>query len=107
MRGGGIPYCPSWGGPLGEHGVGPLDDPLWAGGRCCGGHYVVLPALEDCAPDLRRGVVGVCRRGGGVVMGVAEAGSAERGVAGWCGDLFPLFRKVWVCRVFLLRWGSS
>ena len=34
----GGPYCPWWGGPWGEHGVCPLDDPLWAGGCCCGRH---------------------------------------------------------------------
>ena len=35
--GGGVPYCPWWGGRWGENGVNPLDEPLWAGGRCCGG----------------------------------------------------------------------
>ena len=49
-----------------------------------------MPALEDCNPDLRRGVVTVCRWGGEVVWG-AEAGGAEGGVAGWCGGLFPSF----------------
>ena len=55
VRGGGVPYCPWRGGPWGEHGVCPLDDSLWAGGCCCGDHYVVVPTLEDYAPDLRRG----------------------------------------------------
>ena len=55
--GGGVPYCPWWGGPWGEHGVGPFDEPLWARGCCCGGHYVVVPVLEDCTRDLGRGVV--------------------------------------------------
>ena len=50
MRGGGVPYCPWWGGPWGEHGVCPFDEPLWAGGRSCSGHYVVVPLLEDCTP---------------------------------------------------------
>ena len=52
---GGVPYCPWWGGSWGEHGVGLFDQPLWAGGSCRGGHYVVVPALEDCTPDLRQG----------------------------------------------------
>ena len=107
MRRGGVPYCP-WGrGLWGEHDVGPLDDPLWAGGRFCGGHYVVVPAPEDCTPDFRRGVVAACRRAGEVIVGGAEAGGAEGGVAGWCGGLFPLFQLARVCRVILLRWGSS
>ena len=54
--------------------------------------------LEDCTPDLRRGVVAVCRWGREVVVWGAEAGSVKGGVAGWCGDLFPSF---WVVRV---RW---
>ena len=45
--------------------------------------------------------------GEGVVVGDAEAGGAEGGVAGWCGALFPLFRMALVCRVILLCWGSS
>ena len=107
MRGGGVPYCPWWGGPWGEHGVGPFDEPLWAGGCCGSGHYVVVAALEDYTPDLRRGVVAICRWGREVVVWGAEAGGAEGGVAGWCGNLFPLFRVVRVCWVVLLRWGSS
>ena len=107
VRGGGVPYCPGGRGPCGEHGVGSLDDPLWAGGRCCGGKYIVVPPLEDCTPDLRRGVIAVCRYGGEVVVGGAEGGGAEGGVAGWCVGLFPLFRTARVCPVILLRWGSS
>ena len=107
VRGSGVAYCPWWGGPWGEHGVGPFEESLWAGGRYCGGHYVVVPALEDCTPDLRRGVVAVCRWGWGVVVGGAEASGAEGGVAGWCGGLFPLFRGVPVCWLVLLRWGPS
>ena len=94
MRGGGVPYCPWWGGPWGEHGVCPFDEPLRAGGRSCSGHYVVVQALEDCTPD--------CRRGREVVVWGAEAGGAEGSVAGWCGGLFtakstplgPLHRKL-------------
>ena len=82
VQGGGVPYCPSWGGPWGEHGVCPFEEPLWAVGRCFSGHYVVVPALEDCNPDLRRGVVAICRWGREVVVWGAEAGSAEGGVAG-------------------------
>ena len=107
LRGGSVPYCPWWGGPWGEHGAGPFDDPLWAGGRCFGGHYIVVPLLDDCTPHFQRGVVAVCRWGGEVVVGDAESGGAEGGVAGWCGGLFPLFRMVRVCWVVLLRWGSS
>ena len=59
--GGGFPYCPWWGGPWSEHGVRLFDKPLWAWGCCCGGHYIVVPAFEDCTPDLRQGVVAVCR----------------------------------------------
>ena len=47
---------------------------------------VVVPALEHCAPQLSRGVVGVCRQGGGVVIGAAEAGGAGgrcRGLVQW------------------------
>ena len=51
-------------GPWGGHGVRPPEDPLWAGG-CRGGHYVVVPALEDCTPALRRRLVAVCRGGEG------------------------------------------
>ena len=105
MRGGGVPYCPRWGGRWGEHGVCPFDEPLRAGERSCSGYHVVVPALEDRTPDLRWGVVTVCRWGRGVVVWGAEAGSAEGGVAGWCGGLFPLLRVVRVCWVVLLRWG--
>ena len=107
LRGGGVLYCPWWGGPWGKHGVGPFDDPLWARGRCCGSHYVVVLALEDYTPYLRQGVVPVCRWGGEVVVGGAEAGGAEGGIAGWCGCLFPLFRMVRVCWVVLRCWGWS
>ena len=106
MRGAGVPYCPWWCGPWGEHGVGPFDEPLWAWGCCCGGHYVVVPALEDCTSDLRRGVVAVCRWGREVVVWGAEPGGAEGGVAGWCGSLFPWFRLIRICWVVLLRFGS-
>ena len=68
LRSGGVPYCPWWGGPWGEHGVCPLDEPLRAGGRSCSGHYVVVPALGDCTPDLWRGGVTVCRWGREVVV---------------------------------------
>ena len=83
MLGGGVSYCPWWGGLRGEHGVCPLDEPLRAGGRSRSGYHVVVAALEDCNPDLRRGVVTVCRWGGEVVVWGAEAGGAEGGVAGW------------------------
>ena len=66
-----------------------------------------MPALEDCTPDLRRGLVAVCSWGGEVVLGGAEAVGAEGSVAGWHGGLFPLFRVVRVCWLVLLRWGSS
>ena len=36
--GGGVPYCPWWGGPRGEHAVSPFYEPLWAGGCCRSGH---------------------------------------------------------------------
>ena len=107
MRGGGVPYCPCWGGPWGEHGVCLFDEPIRAGGRSCSGGYVVVPALEDCTPDLRRVVVTVCRWGREVVVWGAEASGAEGGVAGWCGGLFPLLRVVQVGCVVLLCWGSS
>ena len=105
--GGGVPYCPCSGGHWGKHGVGPFDDQLWAGGHCCGGHYIVVPAHEDCTQDLRWGVVAVCRWGGEVVVGGGEAGGAERGVAGWYGGLSSLLGMVRVCLFVLLRWGSS
>ena len=95
MWGGGVPYCPWWGGPWGEHGVCPFDEPLRAGGRSCSGYHVVVAALEDCKPDLGRGVVSVCRWGRGVVVWGAEAGA------------FPLLRVVGVCWVVPLRWGPS
>ena len=66
-----------------------------------------MPALEDSNPDLRRGVVTVCRWGGEVVVWGAEAGGAEGGAAGWCGGLFPLLRVVWVRWVVLLCSGLS
>ena len=105
--GGGVPYCPWWGGPWGEHGFCPFDEPLWAGRRSRSGYNVVVPALEDCNPDLRRGLVTVCRWVGEVVVWGPEAGSAEGGVAGWCGGLFPVLRAVRVRWVVLLRWGPS
>ena len=43
-----------------------------------------MPALENCTPDFRRGVVAVCRWGGAVFIGGAEAGGAKGGVASWC-----------------------
>ena len=107
MRGGGVPYCPWWEDPWGEHGVCPFDEPLRAGGHSCSGHYIVVPALEDCTPDLRQGVVSVCRSEREVVVWGAETGSAEGGVAGWCGGLFPLLRVVLVRLVVPLRWGLS
>ena len=107
MRAGGVPYCPWLCGPRGEHGVSPFDEPLWAGGCCCSGHYVVVPALEDCTPDLRRGLVAVCRWGREVVVWGAEDGGAEGHVAGWCGALFPLFWVVRVRWVVPVCWGSS
>ena len=105
--GGGVPYCPWWGAPWGEHGVCPLEEPLRAGGRSYSGYHVVVAAIEDCTPDLRRGVVSVCRWGREVVVWGAEAGGVEGGVAGWCGGLFPLLRVVRVCWVVPLRWGPS
>ena len=104
---GGVPHCPSWSGLRGEHGVCPLDEPLRAGGRSRSGYHVVVAALEDCNPDLRRGVVIVCRWGGGVVIWGSEAAGAEGGVAVWCRGLFPLLRAVQVRWVVLLRWGPS
>ena len=98
MWGGGVPYCLWWGRLWGKHGVCPFDEPLLARGRSCSGHYVVVPAPEDCNPDLWRGLVTVCRWGREVIVWGAEAGSARGGVAGWCCGLFPLF---WVVRV---RW---
>ena len=88
MPGGGVPYCLCWGGPWGEHGVCPFDEPLRARGRSFSGHHVVPPVIEDCTPDLRRGLVTVCRLGREVIVWGAEAGGAEGGVAGWCGGLF-------------------
>ena len=107
MLGGGVPYCRWWGGLWGEHGVCPLDEPLRAGGRSRSGYHVVVAALEDCNPDLRRGVVTVCRSRGEVVVWGAEAGGAEGGVVGWCGDLFSLLQAVRVRWVVRLRWGPS
>ena len=99
----GSPTAPGAPPPWDEHSVGPFDEPLWAEECCCSGHYVVVPALEDCTPDLRRRVVAVCRWGREVVIWGAEAGGAEGGVAGRFGGLFPLFLVVWVCWVVLLR----
>ena len=107
MLGGGAPYCPWWGGPWGEHGVCPFEEPLRAGGRSRSSYHVVVPALEDCNSDLRRGVVTVCRLGGEVVVRSAEAGGAEGGVAGWCGGLLKLLRAVRVRWVVLLCRGPS
>ena len=86
MLGGGVPYCPWFGGPWGEHGVCHFDEPLRAGGRSRSGYHVVVQALEDCNPDLRRGVVTVCRWGGEVVV--------------WGAEAYPLMRHVnaGVCR---------
>ena len=78
-----------------------------AGGRSRSGYHVVLAALEDCNPDVRRGVVTVCRWGGEVVVRGAEAGGAEGGVAVGRGGLFPLLRAVRVRWVVRLRWGPS
>ena len=89
------------------HGVCPFDEPLRAGGRSRSGYHIVVPALEDCNPDLRRGVVTVCRWGGEVIVWGAEAGCAEGGVAGWCDGLFRLLWAVQVRCVVLLRWGPS
>ena len=80
MRGGGVPYCPWWGGPWGEHGVCLCDEPLRAGGRSCSGYHVIVPALEDCTPDLRRGVVTVCRWGGRSLSGLRRP-AARRAVS--------------------------
>ena len=68
MRGVGVPYCPWWGGPWGGHGVCPFDEPLRAGGRSCSGHYVVVPALEDCTS------------GGGWSVSVGGGGRSSSGV---------------------------
>ena len=100
----GSPAAPGGATPWGEHGVCPFDEPLWAGRHSCSGHYVVVLALENCNPDLRRGVVAVCRWGREVVVWGAEAGGAEGGVAGWCGGLFSSFRIRWVV---VLPWGGS
>ena len=76
--------------------------------HCGPGDVAVVPALEDCNPDLLWGLVTVCRSGGGgVVVWDAEDGGAEGGVAGCCGGLFPLLRAVRVRWVVLLRWGPS
>ena len=65
-----------------------------------------MPGLQDCTPDLRRGVVVVCRWGREVVVRAAEAGCAVGGVEDWCGGLFSLFWVVRVRWVVLLRWDS-
>ena len=80
LLGGGVPYCPWRGGPWGEHGVCPFDEPLRAGGRSRSAYHVVVPALEDCNPDLRRGVVTVCRWGGRSSSGVRRP-AAQRAVS--------------------------
>ena len=43
---GGVAYCPWWGGPWGEHGVCPFDEPLRAGGRSRGGFHVTITPSE-------------------------------------------------------------
>ena len=96
MRGGGVPYCPWWGGPWGEHGVCAFDEPLRAGGRSCSCHYVVVPALEDCRQTSGGGwslsVGGGGRSSSGVRRPVAQrAVSRVRAVAcshcsGWFGS---------------------
>ena len=101
----GSPTAPGGASLRGEHGVCPLDDPLRAVGRSHSGYHVVVAALEDCNPDLRRGVVTVCRWGGEVVVRGAEAGGAEGGVAVGRGGLFPLLRVVRVRWVVRLRLG--
>ena len=82
--------CGSWG----EHGVSPGEDP-WAIRVCSGVHYVIVPALQDCTRDLRRGPLAVCTRGGEVVIGDAEAGGAEGGVVVGFGGALPFLRSVW------------
>ena len=105
MRGGGVPHCPWWGGPWSEHGVCPFDEPLWAGGRNCSGYHVVVPALEDCTPDLRRrwslSVGGGGRSSSGVGSPAARRAVSRVGAVA----SFPLLRVVWVCWAVLLRWG--
>ena len=81
MRGCRVPYRPWSGGPWGEHGVGPFDKPLPAGGCCCGGQYVVVPALEDCTSDHWRQVVAVCRWGGGGLSSGVRRPAARRAVS--------------------------
>ena len=60
----GLPQRPGACGSLGKQGVGPREDP-WAIQVCCGVHHVIVPVLEDCTPDLRRGSLAVRRWGGG------------------------------------------
>ena len=81
MRVGGVPYCPWWGSPWGKHGVCPFDEPLRAGGRSRSGYHVVVPGLEDCTPDLRRGLVTVCRWGGGGLSSWVRRPAARRAVS--------------------------
>ena len=61
--GGGLIHHPRGCCSLGEHAVVPREDPwairLWTGG-CSGVHYVTVPELEDCTPDLQRGSLAVC-----------------------------------------------
>ena len=92
MLGGGVPHCPWWGDLWGEHGVCPLDEPLRAGGRSRSGYHVVVAALEDCNPDIRRGSVTVCRWGGEVVVRGAEAGGADGRCRGWARWPVPTAR---------------
>ena len=97
--------APGGAAPWGEHGVGPFDEPLWAGGCCCSSHYVVVPALKDCTPDLRRGVVAVCRWGREVVVCGALACSDCSGLfssAGWSFSAGALRRRVVPRRVTLV-----
>ena len=81
MLGGGVPYRPWLGGPWEEHGVCFFDEPLRARGRSRSGYHVVLPALEDCNQDLWRGVVTVCRWGGGGSSSEVRRSAARRAVS--------------------------
>ena len=61
--GGGFPDCPRGCASRGEHGVCPCEDRwaigLWAGG-CRGLHYIIVPALLDCTPELWQRLLAVC-----------------------------------------------